>query len=79
MGTYHEGRVVLDESIWTTGDYFDLGSVCRKSGEKAEQGGERKEFREHDQCTVIEVERKEYLMQHWWTPQMDFYIPRRSD
>jgi len=51
--TYHEGRVVLDESIGTTRHYFDLGGLvpvtglCGQSGQKAEQGGEREEFREH--------------------------------
>ena len=49
--TYHEGRVVLDESIGTTRHYFDLGAsasgLCGQSDQKAEQGGEREEFREH--------------------------------
>ena len=46
--THYEGRVVLDESIWTTRNYFEFGGVCGKSGEKAEHGGEGEEFREHD-------------------------------
>ena len=46
--TYHEGRVVLDESIWATRYDFDLSGVCGQSGQKTEQGGEREEFREHD-------------------------------
>jgi len=48
--TYHEGRVVLDKSIGTTRHYFDLGGFRRHSGhggQKAKQGGEREEFREH--------------------------------
>jgi len=49
----HEGRVVLDQSIWTTRDYFDLGSVCGQSGEQAEQSGECEEFRVHDLCIVM--------------------------
>ena len=42
--TYHERRVVLDKSVGTTSNYFDLGGVCGQSGEKAEQGGEREDF-----------------------------------
>jgi hypothetical protein len=48
--TYHEGGVVLDKSIGTTRHHFDLGGFRRHSGhsdQKAEQGGEREEFREH--------------------------------
>jgi len=44
----YEGRVVLDESIWTTRHDFELSGVCGQSGQKTEHGGERNEFREHD-------------------------------
>jgi len=43
----HKGRVVLDKTVGTTRHNFDLGGVGGQSGQKAEEGGEREELREH--------------------------------